>query len=204
MYEIPRLLPDRSRPGSCAVGQADSLPPPFRRRFGCVQLLGGTGGFACLSGFLQLLPQAAGVRSAPVQQVVIIKVDAATKQGPYKPIFSYFSYFGYDEPNYTYMKYGPKLVGELAALSYVPVYIRAHLRSWKSLSVSGCFTPWSAMASPKWRPGIGRYGTSPISATLLRRLPIACHQIGRCGCVLPGCRAATAALMQADTGPAGQ
>jgi len=108
------------------VGQADSLPPPFRRRFGCVQLLGGTGGFACLSGFLQLLPQAAGVRSAPVQQVVIIKVDAATKQGPYKPIFSYFSYFGYDEPNYTYMKYGPKLVGELAALSYVPVYIRAH------------------------------------------------------------------------------
>ncbi len=89
-------------------------------------LLGGTGGFACLSGFLQLLPQAAGVRSAPVQQVVIIKVDAATKQGSYKPIFSYFSYFGYDEPNYTYMKYGPKLVGELAALSYVPVYIRAH------------------------------------------------------------------------------
>ena len=65
------------------------------------------------------------VRSVPtpVQQTAIVKVDASAKLGPYKPIFSYF---GYDEPNYTYMKYGPKLVGELAALSYVPVYIRAH------------------------------------------------------------------------------
>ena len=57
------------------------------------------------------------------QEPVDIRVDAAVKQGPFKPIFSYF---GYDEPNYTYMKYGPKLVGELAALSYAPVYIRAH------------------------------------------------------------------------------
>ncbi len=57
------------------------------------------------------------------QEPVDIRVDAAVKQGPFKPIFAYF---GYDEPNYTYMKYGPKLVGELAALSYVPVYVRAH------------------------------------------------------------------------------
>lgn len=60
---------------------------------------------------------------ATAQEPVDIRVDAAIKQGPFKPIFAYF---GYDEPNYTYMKYGPKLVGELAALSYVPVYIRAH------------------------------------------------------------------------------
>ena len=60
---------------------------------------------------------------AAAQEPVDIRVDAAAKMGPFKPIFAYF---GYDEPNYTYMKYGPKLVGELAALSYVPVYIRAH------------------------------------------------------------------------------
>src|SRR5437764_3052561 len=57
------------------------------------------------------------------QEPVAIHVDAAARLGPFKPSFSYF---GYDEPNYTYMKNGPKLVGELAALSYVPVYIRAH------------------------------------------------------------------------------
>ncbi len=43
--------------------------------------------------------------------------------GPFRPIYAYF---GYDEPNYTYTKYGAKLVGELAALSPVPVYIRTH------------------------------------------------------------------------------
>jgi xylan 1,4-beta-xylosidase len=60
---------------------------------------------------------------APAQQTVQIRVDAQARLGPHRPIWSYF---GYDEPNYTYMKYGPKLVGELAALSYAPVYIRAH------------------------------------------------------------------------------
>jgi xylan 1,4-beta-xylosidase len=59
----------------------------------------------------------------PAQQTVQIRVDAQARLGPHRPIWSYF---GYDEPNYTYMKYGPKLVGELAALSYAPVYIRAH------------------------------------------------------------------------------
>lgn len=37
-----------------------------------------------------------------------------------------WAWFGYDEPNYTYMKDGKKLLGELAALSPVPVYVRAH------------------------------------------------------------------------------
>jgi xylan 1,4-beta-xylosidase len=40
-----------------------------------------------------------------------------------KPIWSFF---GYDEPNYTYMKDGKKLLSELAALSPAPVYVRAH------------------------------------------------------------------------------
>lgn len=73
--------------------------------------------------FLILLLLALG--SAPVfaQEPVVIRVDAAVRQGPLKPIWAYF---GYDEPNYTYMKHGRKLVGELSALSPVPVYVRAH------------------------------------------------------------------------------
>jgi xylan 1,4-beta-xylosidase len=54
---------------------------------------------------------------------VTIRVDAAKGKGPMKPIWSFF---GYDEPNYTYMKDGKKLLSELAALSPVPVYVRAH------------------------------------------------------------------------------
>ena len=64
---------------------------------------------------------------------VEIRVDAATTLGPYKPIYAYF---GYDEPNYTYMKNGKKLIGELQALSPVPVEIRAH-----HLLVTGDGTP---------------------------------------------------------------
>ena len=37
-----------------------------------------------------------------------------------------WSFFGYDEPNYTYMKDGRKLLSELAALSPVPVFVRTH------------------------------------------------------------------------------
>ncbi len=40
-----------------------------------------------------------------------------------KPVWAFF---GYDEPNYTYMKDGQKLLSELAALSPVPVYVRTH------------------------------------------------------------------------------
>jgi xylan 1,4-beta-xylosidase len=54
---------------------------------------------------------------------VTIRVDAGKAKGPMKPIWSFF---GYDEPNYTYMKDGKKLLSELAALSPAPVYVRAH------------------------------------------------------------------------------
>src|SRR5437660_5846426 len=37
-----------------------------------------------------------------------------------------WAWFGYDEPNYTYMKDGRKLLSELSALSPVPVYVRVH------------------------------------------------------------------------------
>lgn len=56
-------------------------------------------------------------------QTVTIQVDAAKRLGPLKPVHGFF---GYDEPNYTYMKDGRKLLSELAALSPVPVYVRTH------------------------------------------------------------------------------
>lgn len=58
-----------------------------------------------------------------------VKVDLDTKLAPMKPIWAWF---GYDEPNYTYMKDGKKLLTELAQLSPVPIYVRAH-----SLLVTG-------------------------------------------------------------------
>jgi xylan 1,4-beta-xylosidase len=54
---------------------------------------------------------------------VSITVDLSKSKGPMKPIWAWF---GYDEPNYTYMKDGRKLLSEIAALSPVPVYVRAH------------------------------------------------------------------------------
>jgi xylan 1,4-beta-xylosidase len=62
-------------------------------------------------------------------QPVSIQVDASKRLGPLRPVWSFF---GHDEPNYTYMKDGRKLVSEIAALSPVPVYVRVH-----SLLVTG-------------------------------------------------------------------
>lgn len=52
-----------------------------------------------------------------------ITVNFSEKVGPYKPIYSWF---GYDEANYTTMRNGKALLRELHDLSPVPVYIRAH------------------------------------------------------------------------------
>ena len=60
---------------------------------------------------------------AAAQDEVHIDVDTAAKEGPYPPVWAFF---GYDEPNYTYMKDGQKLLSELAALSPVPVQVRVH------------------------------------------------------------------------------
>jgi xylan 1,4-beta-xylosidase len=57
------------------------------------------------------------------QTQVAINVDLSKTQGSYKPIYSWF---GYDESNYTTMKYGKLLLRELHDLSPAPVYIRAH------------------------------------------------------------------------------
>lgn len=65
----------------------------------------------------------------------IISVDFNKELGIFKPAWAWF---GYDEPNYTYMKDGKKLLSELSAMparlndvsrsggSPVPVYVRAH------------------------------------------------------------------------------
>jgi len=54
---------------------------------------------------------------------ISIRVDAKRELGSLRPIYSFF---GYDEPNYTYMKDGKKLLSQLAAASPVPVYVRMH------------------------------------------------------------------------------
>ncbi|MFB9109768.1 GH39 family glycosyl hydrolase [Flavobacterium gyeonganense] len=66
-----------------------------------------------------------------------IRVDLKQEIAPMTPVWAWF---GYDEPNYTYMKDGKKLLTELAALSPVPVYVRTH-----SLLVSG-----DGKAALKW------------------------------------------------------
>jgi xylan 1,4-beta-xylosidase len=54
---------------------------------------------------------------------VSIQVDASREQGELKPIWRFF---GYDEPNFTYMKDGQKLLAELSRLGPPQVYIRSH------------------------------------------------------------------------------
>lgn len=53
----------------------------------------------------------------------VVRVNLDNEMGPLKPIWAWF---GHDEPNYTYMKDGKKLLSELAELSPVPVYMRVH------------------------------------------------------------------------------
>jgi xylan 1,4-beta-xylosidase len=54
---------------------------------------------------------------------VCIRVDASTPVGEMKPVWSFF---GYDEPNYTTRENGKKLLSELTQLSPSIVYVRAH------------------------------------------------------------------------------
>jgi xylan 1,4-beta-xylosidase len=61
--------------------------------------------------------------SQQAQQTIKIDVHANEVDGTIAPIWSYF---GYDEPNYSYAPNGKKLLAELAALSPTPVYVRVH------------------------------------------------------------------------------
>ena len=65
--------------------------------------------------------QIAGTQPNP--ESVTLKVDLSIKTGPMNPAWAWF---GYDEPNYTYMKDGKKLLSEISTLSLVPVHVRTH------------------------------------------------------------------------------
>jgi xylan 1,4-beta-xylosidase len=54
---------------------------------------------------------------------VAIRVDARATVAEWRPIWSFF---GYDEANFTYMKDGQALLGELARLGSPAVYVRTH------------------------------------------------------------------------------
>ena len=87
---------------------------------------------------LALLPLLCPVsRTQQAPETVDIHVQADQSDGAMPPIWNYW---GYDEPNYTYPGNGKKLLGELAALSPVPVYIRVH----------NLFTTGDGSASLKW------------------------------------------------------
>jgi len=64
-----------------------------------------------------------GPAPAPTQSPVTINVHLDQPAGPLTPIYSWF---GYDEANYTTALHGRELLKELHDLSPVPVYIRVH------------------------------------------------------------------------------
>ena len=80
-----------------------------------------------------LFATVAGLAQNSTTTPATIQVDLKKTIAPMQPIWAWF---GYDEPNYTYMKDGRKLLTEISALSPVPVYVRAH-----NLLTSGDGTP---------------------------------------------------------------
>ena len=88
----------------------------FKKQFFSCVLVGSAAG-AVAQGVIPPAPPAS------TQAPATISVDMASKLGEYKPIYSWF---GYDEANYTTMRNGKALLRDLKDLSPVPVYIRAH------------------------------------------------------------------------------
>ncbi len=77
--------------------------------------------FLCMT--LLYSPQVYPQSATNEAEQVSIQVDFTKDKGEMKPIWAWW---GYDEPNYTYMKDGKKLLSEISELSPVPVYVRAH------------------------------------------------------------------------------
>lgn len=72
-------------------------------------------------------------KQSPDQNQLDILIDMQNTVGEMSDAWAWF---GYDEPNYTYMPDGKKLLAEISELSPSPVYIRAH-----SLLVTGDGSP---------------------------------------------------------------
>jgi xylan 1,4-beta-xylosidase len=90
--------------------------------------------YLCLLPVFCTIPGACDRTATPVPgNALKIRVNLDRKTGA----MDYpWAMFGYDEPNYTYMEDGRKLLSELAKLSPVPVYVRTH-----NLLTSGDGTP---------------------------------------------------------------
>ncbi len=74
----------------------------------------------CVLAFLLI---SSWIHSQESSHSVNVGVQFDQPQGTISPIWNYF---GYDEPNYSYAPNGRKLLGELAALSPQPAYVRVH------------------------------------------------------------------------------
>jgi xylan 1,4-beta-xylosidase len=90
-----------------------------------------------LLGLLYVAVLSSWLNAQEAPTSVSIQVKANQTTGTLKPIWNYF---GYDEPNYTYAPDGKKLLGELAAMSPVPVHVRTH----------NLFTTGDGSLSLKW------------------------------------------------------
>jgi xylan 1,4-beta-xylosidase len=90
------------------------MKPNFPSALACGVLLFGA---VCA----QAVPKQTSQQPAP--QAAQINVDLNVKTGSFVPIYSWF---GYDEANYTTMPHGRELLDELRGLSPVPIHIRVH------------------------------------------------------------------------------
>ncbi|HTW79663.1 MAG TPA: hypothetical protein VME23_08995 [Terracidiphilus sp.] len=94
----------------------------MKRRFPSFLILGSLlCGAASSLSVAQSNPEQASPPSEP--RSVQITVNLNAKIGPFPPIYSWF---GYDEANYTTMPHGRELLRELHDLSPVPIHIRVH------------------------------------------------------------------------------
>jgi xylan 1,4-beta-xylosidase len=91
---------------------------------------------AAILGCVYLFGSSLSAQPAAID-TVSLHVNLEKKIGRMDPAWAWL---GYDEPNYTYMKNGKKLLSEFAQLSPVPVHVRVH-----NLLTSGDGTP-----SLKW------------------------------------------------------
>ena len=66
-----------------------------------------------------------GAHAPLAAQTASIKIRVAADT-PVGPMTSMWAWFGHDEPNYTYMPDGRKLLGELADATPTPVFVRTH------------------------------------------------------------------------------
>lgn len=122
------FLPPRGTLASVKVDRMRLLPSPASIFFPVI-----IAALACIDG----AHTNDAAQTADKTEPVTVHVHAARPIGPYTPIWNFF---GADEPNYVYATNGKKLLGELASLSPVPVYFRAH----------NLFTTGNGEGSLKW------------------------------------------------------